>query len=145
MRRAPLVGFGVLVLATIAAFFITQHLKVTTPLIEGRTYGQTPHWIVPTNPRCESVTLYFDLLHHADSFDLYIVNHGDKVVRTLATGVPGRIKQPFHYSWNGRLEDGSVAPRGHYNFRLHLIHQNRTIDPVVYGFPISVQSTCPPP
>jgi hypothetical protein len=144
-RRVPLFGFGALVLATIAAFFITQHLKVTTPLIANWTYDHTPHNIVPTKPRCDAVTVYFHLLHHADSIDMYIVDHAGKVVRTLARDVPGQIKQPLQYSWNGRLEDGSVAPPGLYNFSLHLIHQDRTIDPVVPGFPISVQSTCPPP
>jgi hypothetical protein len=141
----PLIGFGALVLATIAAFFITQHLKVTTPLIERWTYGQTPHWIVPTNPRCSSVTVYFDLLHHADSVDMYVVNLSGRAVRTLAKNVPAQIKQPLQFTWNGRLDDGSVARQGLYHFSLHLIHQDRTINPVVPGFPISVQSTCPPP
>lgn len=149
MRRLPASAFGVLVLATVAAVFITQHLKVTTPLITGpngglATYGKTPHDIVPTNPSCDSVTLYFELLHSADSFDLYIVDGHGGVVRTLAAGTAGAIKQPFQYSWNGRLRDGAVAPKGLYNFKLHLIHQNRTIDPVIFGYPISVQSTCPP-
>jgi flagellar hook assembly protein FlgD len=74
-----------------------------------------------------------------------VVDSHDRVVRTLASDVSGAIKQPFQYSWNGRLRNGSIAPRGLYNFDLHLIHQNRTIDPVIYGYPISVQSTCPPP
>jgi hypothetical protein len=150
MRRLPAVAFGALAVATVAAVFITQHLKVTTPLVTGPkgglpTYGDTPHNIVPTDPSCRSVTLYFQLLHRADSFNLYIVDSHGRVVRNLAAGVAGAIKQPFHYSWSGRLQDGSVAPRGLYNFALHLIHQDRTIDPVVYGYPISVQSTCPPP
>ncbi len=143
-RRVPVYGFAALVLATIAAFFITQHLKVTTPLIAEETYGNTPHNIVPANARCSAVTLSFHLLHHADSFNLYIVGHDGKVVRTLATAVSAPIYQKFQYPWNGRLADGTVAPRGLYNFSIHLIHQNRTIDPVIYGFPISVQSTCPP-
>ena len=142
MRRLPTFGFGALAVATVAAVFITQHLKVTTPLIAGQTYKKTPHWIVPSNPRCDSVTLYFHLLHHPDSFNLDIVDSHGRVVKTLARDVAGRIKQPFDYSWNGRLDGGAVAPNGLYNFRLHLIHQNRTIDPVVPGYPISVQSTC---
>jgi hypothetical protein len=149
MRRLPAFAFGLLIVATIAAVFITQHLKVTTPLITGptggkATYAKTPHNIVPTNPRCDSVTLYFQLLHSADSFDLYIVDSAGKTVRTLARDVFAEIKRPLQYSWNGRLADGTVAPRGLYNFKLHLIHQNRTIDPVIPGYPISVQSTCPP-
>ena len=35
MRRFPVIAFAALVVATVAAFFITQHLKVTTPLIAG--------------------------------------------------------------------------------------------------------------
>jgi hypothetical protein len=141
MRRLSTTAFGALVVATVAAVFITQHLKVTTPFIAGETYKQTPHWIVPTNPRCDSVTLYFHLLHSADSFNLYIVDSSDRVVRTLASGVAGAIKQPFQYTWNGRVASGAVAPLGLYNFRLHLIRQDRTIDPEA-AFPISVQSAC---
>ena len=121
MRRLPTLAFGALAVATVAAVFITQHLKVTTPLVTGPagglpTYGHTPHNIVPTNSRCDSVTLYFQLLHSADSFNLYIVDSRGRVVRTLAADVGGAIKQPFHYSWNGRVQDGAVAPRGLYNF-----------------------------
>jgi hypothetical protein len=149
MRRLPTITFGAVAVATVAAVFITQHLKVTTPLITSPwgglpTYYKTPHNIVPTNPRCDSVTLYFQLLHSADSFSLYIVDDQDRVVKTLASNVAARIKQPFHYAWNGRLEDGAIARKGLYNFKLHLIHQDRTIDPVIFGYPISVQSTCPP-
>ncbi len=137
--------FGALVLATIGAVFISQHLKVTTPLIAGQpTYRNTPHNIVPTNPQCSSVTLFFYLLHRADSFNVYIVDSQDRAVRTLASDVFGPVHKWQQFTWNGRFADGSVAPRGLYNFSVHLIHQNRTIDPVVYGFPISVQSTCPP-
>lgn len=145
MRRLPTIAFGALVVATVAAVFITQHLKVTTPLIAGQTYGSTPHNIVPTNRSCDTVTLYFHTLHHADSVDLYVVDHRGRVITTLARNVTAPIKQPVQYSWDGRLGDGAVAPRGLYNFRLHLVHQNRTIDPVIPGYPISVQSTCPPP
>ena len=35
VTRLPTCAFAVLVAATIAAFFVTQHLKVTTPLIRG--------------------------------------------------------------------------------------------------------------
>jgi flagellar hook assembly protein FlgD len=143
MRRLPSFAFAALAIATVAAVFITQHLKVTTPFIAGQTYKNTPHWIVPANSKCDSVTLFFHLLHHADSFNLDIVDGHGRVVRTLAHDVRGAIKQPFRYSWTGRLGGGAIAPHGLYNFRLHLIHQNRTIDPVIPNYPISVQSTCP--
>ncbi len=91
------------------------------------------------------MTLFFHLLHRADSVDVFIVDSRDRVVRTLASGVPAAIKQNLQYRWNGRLADGTVAARGLYNFRITLIHQRRTIDPVIPGFPIMVQSMCPPP
>ena len=34
-NRLSIIAFAALVVATIAAFFVTQHLKVTTPLIQG--------------------------------------------------------------------------------------------------------------
>ena len=35
VSRAPVAAFVALVIATVAAFFVTQHLKVTTPFIQG--------------------------------------------------------------------------------------------------------------
>ena len=35
MTRLSTGAFALLVVATIGAFFVTQHLKVTTPLIQG--------------------------------------------------------------------------------------------------------------
>lgn len=145
MRRLPLAAFGALVVATVAAFFITQHLKVTTPLIAGQTYGMTPHNIVPTSRSCPAVTTYFHVLHHADSVNVYIVDRSGRIVRTLARNVPGAIKQNLQFTWDGRLPNGAPAPAGLYNFRVTLVHQRRTIDPLIPNFPIEVQTTCPPP
>ena len=39
-------AFVALVIATVAAFFVTQHLKVTTPLIQGRP-APVPNTINP--------------------------------------------------------------------------------------------------
>ena len=145
MSRLPLAAFGALALATVGAFFISQHLKVTTPLISGITYDASPHNIVPADGRCPATTIHFFLLHRADSVDVSVVNHGDKVVRMLASGVPAGRKQQLQFTWNGRLPNGQPAPRGEYNFRVKLIHQKRTIDPLIPDFPIVIQTSCPPP
>ncbi len=36
VSRLPVAAFVALAVATVAAFFVTQHLKVTTPLVTGR-------------------------------------------------------------------------------------------------------------
>jgi flagellar hook assembly protein FlgD len=32
-----------------------------------------------------------------------------------------------HFRWNGREQNGSIAPDGTYYFKVHLIHQGRTV------------------
>ena len=48
----------------------------------------------------------------------------------------------FH--WNGREDNGPVAPDGTYYFRVALIHQNRTID-LDRAVPVKVKTVPPHP
>jgi hypothetical protein len=149
-------AFAVLVAATIAAFFITQHLKVTTPLLAG-TPAPEPGVIDPLHGvpcmqgrNSGSTTISFYLLHRADTVVVSVVsgdvNGGGTIVRTVATGRHMRkgVRNPdgvFH--WNGREDNGQVAPDGTYHFRVALIHQNRTID--LTSVPVKVQTIPPRP
>jgi hypothetical protein len=153
--RVSIAAFAALVGASIAAFFVTQHLKVTTPLIAG---GQgaprpVPGVIDPLHPvRCGnfnsgSATISFYLQHRSDDVIVSVVNADDgAVVRTVADGRHMRkdVRIPdgvFH--WDGRLADGQIAPDGSYYFRVTLIHQNRTID--LTEVPVKVKTTAPRP
>ena len=51
MSRLSLGAFGALVVATVGAFFVTQHLKVTTPVIAGLTPPGTSGDPKPFNRR----------------------------------------------------------------------------------------------
>ena len=53
MSRLPLTAFGALIVATVAAFFVTQHLKVSTPLIAGFPHP-SPSAISPAGNGCAS-------------------------------------------------------------------------------------------
>jgi len=150
VRRLPDAAFGALALATVGAFFVTQHLKVTTPLIAGQTYGDMPHQIfpgsVPGDSACPtSTTVYFHLLHHADSVQVTIVKSSGRVVRTLAADLPAAIKQSLQFTWNYRQNSGHPAPPGLYNFRVRLLHQNRTIDPLIPNYPLRISASCSGP
>ena len=136
--RLSTAAFAGLVAATIAAFFLTQHLKVTTPLIQGAP-RPVPGVIDPLHGvpcmrglGSGSTTISFYLQHRADTVDVFVVSAATRaIVRTVASDRHMRkdVRHPdgvFH--WNGREDDGQVAPDGTYYFRVALIHQNRTID-----------------
>jgi hypothetical protein len=127
------VAFAALVVATVAAFFITQHLKVTTPLISAVSPPTAPV-IVPDSritgcPASTSISFY--LLHQADNVNVYVVNARGDVARTLASGLSMARKQRAVFTWSGRTDGGAAA--GEYHFRVVLVHQRRTIDPVIVG------------
>lgn len=163
MNRFPMIAFVVLVVATVAAFFIIQHLKVSTPLISGVT-PPTPAEINPLSGRTcvdpvrrEQVgpvsRISFYLLHASDKVDVYIVNQsGTRTIATLAHGrfmkaslFPHEVATAF--AWNGRDQNGSIAPDGSYYFNVHLIHQGRivTISNNSGPLPVRVNATarCP--
>jgi hypothetical protein len=153
VSRVPVAAFSVLVAATVAAFFITQHLKVTTPLIagfprpvpavinpvDGRTCGGVDH---------RTMRISFYLLHRSDDVDVYVVDRGGAIVRTLASGLYMRAGQhPVRkfFVWNGREDNGTLAPEGAYYVRVALVHQGRTVTISDASGPVPVKIRVHPP
>lgn len=145
MRRWPVAAFVALAIATVAAFFVTQHLKVTTPILNGFPFPQ-PSAINPvdgqvcrTRSRTGGVQLVshrstfvsFYLQNRSDDVNVYIVaGDGTTIVDTLASGVymrGGTHPVRKRFTWNGRTADGSVAPDGTYYIRVALIHGSRSV------------------
>jgi len=154
VNRLSTSAFAMLVAGTIAAFFITQHLKVTTPLIQGFPRPVPgvidPLHAVPCSGKSSaSTTISFYLQHRADTVDVYVVDDDDgAIVRTVASGRHMRknVRIPdgvFH--WNGREDDGQVAPDGTYYFRVALIHQGRTVDLDASNQTVKVKTVPPQP
>lgn len=123
-------------MATAAAFFITQHLKVTTPLIQGFP-RPVPSAIDPVSRlSCGGVyhgrmRISFYLQHRSDSVDVWVVNSSETIVATLATDRHMRrgVRNPDgDFSWNGRQDNGQIAPPGVYHIRVALLRQGRTVD-----------------
>jgi FlgD Ig-like domain len=149
--RVSIAAFAALVAASIAAFFVTQHLKVTTPLIQGFPRPVpgviNPRHGVPCGPFNSGSTLIsFYLQHRSDVVDVYVVDSGGEIVRTVATDRRMRkgVRNPdgvFH--WDGRESDGRVAPDGSYHFRVALLHQDRGID--LSDVPVKVKTVPPRP
>lgn len=134
MTRLPVAAFAALVVATIGAFFVTQHLKVSTPLITGIRIDPTA-----VNPRtgttCGGVNhrrtkISFYLLNRPDDVDVYVTDAGERPIRTLALRRHMRqaVRNPDgNFYWNGREDNGRVAPDGSYSIKVTLIHQARTV------------------
>jgi N,N-dimethylformamidase beta subunit-like protein/flagellar hook capping protein FlgD len=140
VRRLPFAVFVVLVLATIAAFFVTQHLKVTTPILAG-VPSPHPAVINPVGGRiCKEpggkladhrvMEVSFYLAQRPDDVDVYIVDRNGSIVRTLASGrhLGIRNRQQGTFFWRGREDNGSLAPDGMYYIRVALVHQGRTVE-----------------
>lgn len=162
MRRLPVAAFVALAVATVAAFFVTQHLKVTTPLIAG-TPIPFPGSINPVDGRVcrvrsprgteerisfKRMAISFYLLHRPDDVDVYIVDPAGTTVRTLASDQPMRVRRRRLFYWFGRERNGSVAPDGTYYIRVSLIHQVRSIlisNQAGVAEPVTVDTLAPHP
>jgi hypothetical protein len=155
VKRFAAIAFSALVVATVAAFFVTQHLKVSTPLIAGSP-RPVPSAINPFGAHCGGVDhsrmrISFYLQNRADDVSVYIIDSGGTIVRTLASGRHMRkdVRHPDgEFSWDGREDNGSIAPEGTYYVRVALLHQGRTAeitDSAGHPVPIRVITTPPRP
>jgi hypothetical protein len=134
LTRLPVAAFAALVAATIGAFFVTQHLKVSTPLITGIA-PPSPGAINPVSgTTCGSVNhrrtkISFYLLNRPDDVDVYVTDRGGTIIRTVARRRHMRraVRNPDGtFYWNGRENNGRIAPDGTYQIEVTLIHQGRT-------------------
>ncbi len=125
MTRAARIAFGVLVLATLGAFVVTQKLKSGSPLVVRPRI--TAVFSPAADARVRQAKVSFFILH-SDDITLSIVNARGEIVRTLVNGSSLRGRRRTTYSWDGHTADGGVASDGIYKARVALIHEGRTID-----------------
>jgi hypothetical protein len=118
-------AFGALVLATLAAFFVTQKLKSSPPLVVRPWVSEV--FSPDPDARVRRARVSFWIVR-GDDVSVSIVDGGGRIVRTLLDGyrLPERVR--ITRWWDGRTESGAVVPDGRYRVRIALIHQGRTID-----------------
>ncbi len=153
MKRLRVAAFAALVLATIAAFFVTQHLKVSNPLINGDPRPD-PAAFNPVSGRvCRDAAgkyvsfrrtrVSFYLQSRNDNVGVYVVNDGN-IIATLASGRSMRVGRRSVFSWNGREgphSNGAYAPEGTYYLRVALQQENRTF--TLTAAPITIITSTP--
>jgi hypothetical protein len=112
-----------LLVATAAAFAITERLKLTKSPIY-RTLVSTTF-----SPKCGCARRSANVrifLRRADTLDVEIDDvHGHEVA-LLAGGAPYR-RGEAKFRWTGRTDGGLLAPDGVYRARIHLARQHQTI------------------
>ena len=138
-------AFAALVLATVAAFFITQHLKSSTPLIKGITH---PPAFSNLGGGCRTRTsISFFLLHRSDRVTVFVLNAAGVKVQTVASGLEMHKLDAAHphagrtFYWYGREYGDRLAPGGTYHFQVALANQGRIVD--ITQYPILLDNTPP--
>jgi flagellar hook assembly protein FlgD len=143
VKRLPVAAFVALAIVTIAAFFVTQHLKVSTPLLDGFP-APAPSAINPVDGRVCAVRSHngtvklvnhrrmlvsFYLLNRSDDVDVSIVDPDGELVKTIGSDVHMQASPPVRklFIWDGRTASGSIAPDGTYYIKVSLIQLGRSV------------------
>jgi FlgD Ig-like domain len=123
-RRPSLAAlvFAALVVATVGAFFVTTRLKRSAPAIEQLKFNR--HFS-PNGDGVLDHALFGFRLRRADEVTVSIVTLGGATVRTLAENVELGKGRRYRFRWDGRTDNGRIAPDGEYRVRVSLRRQGR--------------------
>src|SRR4051794_1315366 len=113
--------FVLLVVATVAAFFVTQRLKRSSPVVR---HVMLPLYISPNGDgRKDTATIRFRLPKADDRVTVSMVDANGDEVRRLADRRLGKGRH--HVVWNGRDSSAAILPDGFYYLRVVLGGQGR--------------------
>ena len=118
--------FALLVVAAVGAFFVAQRLKTAPPVVQGFEIS-SPVFSPNGDGRLDRERVSFRL-KRGETVDVAVVNEQGDAVRELASGLALRAysRSPV-LAWDGRRDDGSVAPDGRYRIRITLRREGRSI------------------
>lgn len=114
------VVFALLVVATVGAFFVTQRLKRSEPVV--RKIGM-PKYISPNGDHQKDRARIRFRLPKSDRVTVSMTDAGGDEIRRLADR---RLRRgPHRFVWNGRDGSGAIPPDGFYYLRVVLAGQGR--------------------
>jgi hypothetical protein len=112
-----------LLVATAAAFAITEHLK----LIKSPVYGTLVSKVFSPTCHCSTSTAAVRFrLRRPDKVTVTIVDSHHHHVATIVRGFPMVPRHAHTFRWHGRTSSGQLAPDGVYYPWLHLEHGHHT-------------------
>lgn len=110
-----------LLVATAAAFAITEHLK----LIRSPVFGTLVTKVFSPVCNCSTDTAAIRIrLRHPDRVTVTIVDSGHHTVATVASDFHMEARHPHSFPWNGRTSTGALAPDGVYYPWVHLANDD---------------------
>jgi hypothetical protein len=136
-RLAPSV-FAVLALATVGAFYLTQHLKVSDPLINGLPRADP----AVINPLAGGFCVDLDKKYvsfRSTKVGFFLQRNNSRVVVHVLNGAGQRVadmrgsgrmliagfQRYYYFTWAGREYDGQLAPDGTYSLQAVLEFDGR--------------------
>ena len=110
------IAFGLLVVATVGAFFVTTRLKRSRPVVTRLTFSK---YVSPNGDgRRYFVNIGFRTKETDDVTVAMISQGGDEVGMLVRDR---KLRAGRHeFRWDGRLASGAVAPDGRYRVRVGL-------------------------
>jgi hypothetical protein len=118
------IAFGALIVATFAAFFITQRLK-REPGVLGQVRA-TPFFSPNSDSRFDRARIGF-LLKEPDDVTVTVVDRDGQPIRRLARNEPLDAYRQLRLAWDGLDDTGRRAPDGTYRVRVGLRRQGRSV------------------
>lgn len=128
MTRAARILFGVLIVATVAAFFVAQRLKHQPAVIQmaGSGSGFTRIFSPNGDGRRDTFTLRFRL-KRSTRVTVEVVDTNGTRVATLTENRPVTKYRRVTLRWDGRGSDGEVLKHGRYKLKFVLPDEGRSV------------------
>jgi hypothetical protein len=117
------VVFLALVAATFGAFFVAQRLKGSPPVVQ--LEGQ--RWFSPNGDGRKDRAELTLRVRESDTLTADLIDATGTPVRRLVTERAIRPSSPVRLRWDGRTDDGLIAPDGVYRIRGSLLGQGRSV------------------
>lgn len=124
MSRAAAAAFALLVVATMAAFFVTQRLKREPPVVQ--SVQRSPVFSPNEDGRKDVGRVSFRL-KRTDDVTVSMVDADGSAVRRLVTSRRLLAYRRLSLQWDGRTDEGLRAPDGAYRARVALRREGRSV------------------
>ena len=157
MKRFPAIAFGVLVAATIGAFFLVEAIKLNDAFIYGASvvpaafdpeHGRTSSCVSATHElidyRQTELTFYAAASERVGVYIVKASRPHSAAVATISAGTQIAKGKSHVFVWRGRLSTGQIAPNGRrYEYKIVLPRQKRSFE--LTTMPVRVITSPPAP
>jgi hypothetical protein len=140
VTRAARILFALLVVATAASFFVAQRLKNQPAVVQGVRFSGA--FSPDGDGRRDRLAISFRV-KRSQPVTAEMVDPGGQTVRTLVSDRDVKAYQRTSMVWDGKGDDGRVAPDGRYRLKVVLPDEGRSI--IVQSRSVQLRTDPPKP